>query len=152
MDISLNRFNKILVNNELTESYHVKDGIDQGEVWSPILWRIFYDPLLSRLNELKEETGYSLNEEKIIDRGNNEKELLEISINVTAFIDDTTLISKNKQQLKKLIEICHQFFKINDIKANVSKYELIKINNKVEDLIIEGEPITKVNNEEGTDT
>ncbi|GBC18892.1 reverse transcriptase family protein [Rhizophagus irregularis DAOM 181602=DAOM 197198] len=96
MDISLNRSNKILVNNELTESYQVEDGIDQGEVWSPILWRIFYDALLCRLNEIKEETGYSLHEEKIFDKGNNKKELLEISINVTAFMDDTTLISQNK--------------------------------------------------------
>uniref|UniRef100_U9T174 Endonuclease/exonuclease/phosphatase domain-containing protein n=1 Tax=Rhizophagus irregularis (strain DAOM 181602 / DAOM 197198 / MUCL 43194) TaxID=747089 RepID=U9T174_RHIID len=71
-----------------------------------------------------------------------------ISINVTAFMDDTTLISKNKEQLERMIEICHQFFNINDVKANVSKYELIKINNEKEDLIIEGEAI-KTNNEEG---
>ncbi|PKB96285.1 hypothetical protein RhiirA5_435086 [Rhizophagus irregularis] len=145
MDISLNRFNKILVNNELTDSYHIEDGIDQGEVWSPILWRIFYDALLSRLNEIKEETGYILHEERIINRDNNEKEILDISINATAFMDDTTLISSNKRQLERMINICHEFFKINDIKANVSKYELIKINNKTEDLIIEGNKIEKVN-------
>ncbi|GET57596.1 hypothetical protein GLOIN_2v1790647 [Rhizophagus irregularis DAOM 181602=DAOM 197198] len=69
-----------------------------------------------------------------------------------AFMDDTTLISKNKIQLTKMIEICHQFFKINDIKANISKYELIKINDKEkEDLIIEGEKISKVNNEKAID-
>ncbi|EXX74870.1 hypothetical protein GLOIN_2v1824527 [Rhizophagus irregularis DAOM 181602=DAOM 197198] len=149
MDISLNRSNKILVNNELTDSYHVEDGIDQGEVWSPILWRIFYDTLLSRLNEIKEEAGYNFHEERIINRENDEKEILDISINVTAFMDDTTLISSNKRQLERMINICHEFFKINDIKANVSKYEIIKINNKTEDLIIEGNKIEKVNNENG---
>ncbi|PKY56491.1 hypothetical protein RhiirA4_286407, partial [Rhizophagus irregularis] len=46
LDISLNRYNRILVNNETTDEYHVEDGLDQGEVWSPILWRIFYDALL----------------------------------------------------------------------------------------------------------
>ncbi|GBC36383.2 hypothetical protein GLOIN_2v1824527 [Rhizophagus irregularis DAOM 181602=DAOM 197198] len=99
---------------------------------------------------MKEETGYNLYEEKIIDKNKiKDKEIIEISINVTAFMDDTTLISKNKKQLEKMIEICHQFFNINDIKANVSKYELIKINNDKEDLSIEGELITKTNSEEG---
>ncbi|EXX65920.1 hypothetical protein RirG_128680 [Rhizophagus irregularis DAOM 197198w] len=51
-----------------------------------------------------------------------------------------------------MIEICHQFFNINDIKANVSKYELIKINNDKEELLIKGESITKTNSEEDTTT
>ncbi|PKY51901.1 hypothetical protein RhiirA4_469210 [Rhizophagus irregularis] len=131
---------------------HDRIGIDQGEVWSPILWRIFYDALLSRLNVVKEETGYRICEERILDRTTKEKETFEIITNVTAFMDDTTLISSNKIQLEKMIEICHEFFHINDIKANVSKYELIKINNKEEDLIIKGEKINKINNEEEIDT
>ncbi|PKY55306.1 hypothetical protein RhiirA4_427411 [Rhizophagus irregularis] len=98
---------------------------------------------------MKEETGYNFYEEKIINKNKEEKEILDISINITAFMDDTTLISKNKKELEKMIEICHQFFNINDIKANVSKYELIKINNEKEDLIIEGESIKKTNSEEG---
>lgn len=36
-----------------TDSYEVGDGLDQGEVWSPILWRIFFDPLLCKLKESK---------------------------------------------------------------------------------------------------
>ncbi|GBC47807.2 hypothetical protein GLOIN_2v29323 [Rhizophagus irregularis DAOM 181602=DAOM 197198] len=32
MDVNLNRFNRVLVNNELTDEYHVEDGIDQGEI------------------------------------------------------------------------------------------------------------------------
>lgn len=119
------------------------------KVWSLILWRIFYNALLSKLNKLKEETRYNIYKEKIIDKDKDEKEILKISINATAFMDDTTMISKNKIQLEKMIEICHQFFKINDIKANVSKYELIKINNTNEELFIEGKVIKKVNSEEG---
>ncbi|CAB4439657.1 unnamed protein product [Rhizophagus irregularis] len=150
MDVNLNRYNRVLVNNELTEEYYIEDGIDQGEVWSPLLWRIFYDALLTKLNEMKEEAGYNFYEEKLINKTTKETEILDISINATAFMDDTTLISKNKKELMKMIEVCHQFFRINDIKANITKYELIKINDKEkEDLIIEGEKIIKVNNEEG---
>ncbi|EXX69182.1 hypothetical protein RirG_098320 [Rhizophagus irregularis DAOM 197198w] len=46
--------------------------------------------------------------------------------------------------------MCHSFFKINNIQANIQKYELIKINAKEkEDLNIEGVKIKKVNDEEG---
>lgn len=47
MNVNLNRFNRVLI------KYYVQDDIDQGEVWSPILWRIFYDALLIRLEEVK---------------------------------------------------------------------------------------------------
>src|SRR6266542_4509159 len=32
-----------------TPPFEAGDGIDQGEVMSPLLWRIFYDPLLTRV-------------------------------------------------------------------------------------------------------
>ncbi|PKY52260.1 hypothetical protein RhiirA4_469785 [Rhizophagus irregularis] len=65
-------------------------------------------------------------------------------------MDDTTIISDSKDKLEKLISTCHSFFKINNIQANVQKYELIKINAKEkEDLNIEGVKIKKVNDEEG---
>ncbi|CAB4424719.1 unnamed protein product [Rhizophagus irregularis] len=149
LDISLNRYNRILVNNEMTDEYYVEDGLDQGEVWSPILWRIFYDALLARLDKIRKSDGYNINEDKIINLRNGEVDNLNISINVTAFMDDTTIISNNKKNLEKMIDICHQFFNINDIKANVGKYELIKINSKEKALEIEGNEIKKMNSEEG---
>ncbi|EXX68594.1 hypothetical protein RirG_103760 [Rhizophagus irregularis DAOM 197198w] len=129
MNVNLNR---VLINNDIIEEYYVQDGIDQGEVWSPILWRIFYDALLIRLEEVKKK-----------DRSKNEEEKLEIMINATAFMNDTMLIENDKESIDKMIKICHQFFEINDIKANVSKYELIKINYKKDKLIIEGKEIKK---------
>ncbi|GES80037.1 hypothetical protein GLOIN_2v1817843 [Rhizophagus clarus] len=137
MDINLNRYNKVIVNKGFTDEYHVEDGIDQGEVWSPLLWRIFYDTLLTRLEKIKEEVGYTMEATRMIDIKNNQVGKLKMTFNVSAFIDDTTLISKNKSSLEK-------------IKANIGKYELIKINNEQEeDLKIKNEIIKKVNNEEG---
>jgi hypothetical protein len=37
MDVNQNRYNKVLVNKDLTEEYYIEDGIDQSEVWSLIL-------------------------------------------------------------------------------------------------------------------
>jgi hypothetical protein len=135
------------MNKDFTDEYYVQDRIDQGEVWSPILWRIFYDALLTRLDELKEEVGYQLEAKKIIDINKGTFEDHNIKFNITAFMDDTTLIGKNKKGIEKMVKICHEFFNINEIKANIGKYELIKINDKEnEDLIIDNTKIEKVNN------
>ncbi|PKY33618.1 hypothetical protein RhiirB3_452668 [Rhizophagus irregularis] len=72
-----------------------------------------------------------------------------LPVKSTAFMDDTTIISDSKDKLEKLISMCHSFFKINNIQANIQKYELIKINAKEKDLNIEGVKIKKVNDEEG---
>ncbi|GBC00335.1 hypothetical protein RclHR1_38140001, partial [Rhizophagus clarus] len=153
MDINLNRTNKVIVNGEFTKEYKVEDGVDQGEVWSPLLWRIFYDALLTRLAIIKDETGYTMETIKHIDINKNISKKIEITYNASAFMDDTTLIGGNKNKLLKMIEICHEFFEINDIKANIKKYELIRINgskdNENNELIINNEKIEKVNNPEG---
>ncbi|GBB96288.1 hypothetical protein RclHR1_02720003 [Rhizophagus clarus] len=153
MDISKAFDSVIIVNGEFTKEYEVEDGVDQKEVWSPLLWRIFYDALLTRLAKIKNETGYTMETTKHIDINKNISKKLEITYNASAFMDDTTLIGGNKQKLIKMIEICHEFFEINDIKANIKKYELIRINSSEDkennELIINNEKIEKINNPEG---
>ncbi|KAG9304321.1 hypothetical protein G9A89_019883 [Geosiphon pyriformis] len=41
----------------LTSGYHVHDGLDQGEVFFPLLWHIFYDPLLCKVKQQKNDVG-----------------------------------------------------------------------------------------------
>ncbi|CAB4430807.1 unnamed protein product [Rhizophagus irregularis] len=52
------------------------------------LWRNFYDALLARLEEVKEEVSYEIKEERDLDFNEETKENLSISFNVTAFMDD----------------------------------------------------------------
>lgn len=49
MNLCLDRFN----GQSVTEEYYVNDGLDQEEIWSPIMWQIFYDPLLVQLEKWK---------------------------------------------------------------------------------------------------
>ncbi|PKK71917.1 hypothetical protein RhiirC2_777811 [Rhizophagus irregularis] len=51
-----------------------------------------------------------------------------LTFNTIAFMDDTTLISRDKISLEKMIKICHEFFTINDIQVDIKKNEFIKIN------------------------
>ncbi|EXX66052.1 hypothetical protein RirG_127550 [Rhizophagus irregularis DAOM 197198w] len=118
LDISHNRFNRVIVNNDLTEEYKVEDGIDQGEVWSPLLWRIFYNPLLCKLNDKREDYGYEIDVEFKEDVMEDKIMKHSIKINAIAFMDDTTLISRSHDQMTDMLEICHSFYKLNDIKAN----------------------------------
>src|SRR5688572_6501542 len=48
-----NRENIVLTTHGNTEPYKVEDRIDQGDIISPLLWRIFYDPLISKIAESK---------------------------------------------------------------------------------------------------
>ena len=44
-----NRILKAITSHGLTQDIIAGDGLDQGESISPILWRIFYDPLLNKI-------------------------------------------------------------------------------------------------------
>src|SRR5205085_6002769 len=61
----LNLFNsrriKVITSFGLTQEFTAEDGLDQGEVVSPLLWRIFYDLLLYEMqNKRKLEYEMSL--------------------------------------------------------------------------------------------
>ena len=45
------RQTRIITAIGLTEPITAGDGIEQGEVISPLVWRIFYDPLLTRVQK-----------------------------------------------------------------------------------------------------
>src|SRR5688572_16705299 len=97
-----------------------KDGIDQGETISPLLWRIFYDPLLCKIQN--SDLGYTMRE--YLDDNNKR----EIRIAASAFADDTLWIGSSREQLQQTINVSNEFFELNDIQINGSKSELIIIN------------------------
>src|SRR5260364_196905 len=50
LNILTDRQNNVITNLELTQSYNVQNGIDQGETITSLLWRIYYDPLISYIH------------------------------------------------------------------------------------------------------
>lgn len=63
-------------------------------------------------------------------------------------MDDTTIIGKNKEKVLEMIDICHKFFSFDNVHFNVNKHEVIKINSKEKELIINEDTIRKINNNE----
>ena len=43
----------------LTQEYRMENGIDQGEIMSPLLWIIYYDPLFTKIKKIKD-LGYTM--------------------------------------------------------------------------------------------
>ena len=59
LDLYEKRRIKVVTSYGLTEEFEAEDGIDQGEVVSPLVWRIFYDPLLCAVQGAVN-TGYKI--------------------------------------------------------------------------------------------
>src|SRR5829696_7514857 len=78
-----------------TDFFTGQDGIDQGETISPILWRIFYDPLLCAIQNSSR--GYIM--EEVTDHHNTSQ----LRLAASAFANDTLWIDSNKDQLQQTI-------------------------------------------------
>src|SRR3989337_4345640 len=52
-----NRKNKVFTAYGDSPEYEMLTGIDQGETISPLLWRIYYNPLLCRIKDTQK--GYT---------------------------------------------------------------------------------------------
>jgi hypothetical protein len=127
-----NRTNQIFTQFGLTDPYNLLVGIDQGEVICPLLWCIYYDPLLAYIQN-KTTLGYEINTNNFsnIDEliNNTPNGTLSERVPDTAFIDDTTWIAKSIEDLQSILTIANSFCILNDILINNDKATLLT-NNK----------------------
>ncbi len=117
---------KIITAGGLTEGFQAEDGIDQGEVISPLIWRIFYDPLLCRIQNT--EKGYEMGVERCINLERKENIRETYNTSCLAFADDTMWIAKTDTEMQQIVNKAQEFYKLNDIEINPKKSELVIIN------------------------
>ncbi|KAG9291304.1 hypothetical protein G9A89_021806 [Geosiphon pyriformis] len=125
----------VITDFSLTDSYHVHDGLDQGEVFSPLLWCIFYDPLLCEVKHQKSVCGYRIN---------SHFAGLFSFFAAEAFVDDTIWVGSSRAATQHILDVASEFFWINNISINNDKTVVIPINSRISNssLFISGSPIS----------
>ncbi|EXX61419.1 hypothetical protein RirG_171310 [Rhizophagus irregularis DAOM 197198w] len=93
------RNNKIITHYGDTSGYRVRIGIDQGEIISPLLWVIYFDPLLTTLNR-KACDPFILKSSALLDYSLIEYEQHNLPVSHITFMDDSTLIALFKRGIK----------------------------------------------------
>ncbi|CAB4431671.1 unnamed protein product [Rhizophagus irregularis] len=122
-----NRKNRIFTPYDPTSFYNVLIGIDQGEVISPLLWTIYFDPLLTELSEsaISPYLWSSPIPMAILALNNNEQNNPIVPVTQLTYMDDSTLLSSSLDGLQQLLFIARDFYFLNNITANFLKYELV---------------------------
>src|SRR5688572_12306102 len=108
------RENSFITNYGFTQPFKVLNGIDQGEIISPLLWVIYYDPLLCRLQELTPNYTMVADTKQNI-YGPTIRE--SISYATSVYLDNTELISGDTSNLSRKLTICASFYNFTEIQA-----------------------------------
>ncbi|KAG9290937.1 hypothetical protein G9A89_011087 [Geosiphon pyriformis] len=104
----------------LTDRYTVYDGLDQGEVFLLLLWRIFYDSLLCKVKKHEQLCGYRLNSKIFTKTGRADSKSSKTSF--FAAVENCLVATQC------ILDIVNKFFLINDIAINTNKMIAIPIN------------------------
>lgn len=126
-----NRQFKVITAHGLTETIQAGDGIDQGETISPLLWRIFYDPLLCKIQN-NSKLGYKMECTWNPNLNLPEEKTIKLRNAAMAYMDDTTWIAHSKENMQLLLEDAREFYKANDSQINSLKSVLIVINSNIQ--------------------
>ncbi|KAG9300721.1 hypothetical protein G9A89_023519 [Geosiphon pyriformis] len=124
--------NRVMTDFGLTDGYWVHNGLDQGEVFSPLLWHIFYDPLLCKVKRQESVCGYRLDSRFVANTGHAESWAgLTSFLAAGAFVDDTIWIGSSQTATQHILNVASEFFRVNNISINNDKIVTIPINCKV---------------------
>ncbi|GBC18438.2 RNA-directed DNA polymerase from mobile element jockey-like [Rhizophagus irregularis DAOM 181602=DAOM 197198] len=94
----------------LQPSYKVLQGIDQGEVVSPLLWNIYYDPLFYHINQ-QSHLAYKCDTTKIKNIYHKDSDIIHnFELSLVGYLDDTTWFSPSLETLETKLDIAHSFY------------------------------------------
>src|SRR5436190_9043588 len=117
--------NFVLTDVGKTKDYDVLVGINQEEVISPLLWCIYYNPLLTRI-QADRSLGYSISHNFL----NNfqtpyDTTTISTSISALAYMDDTLWYSGKQGNMERILSTTASFSFFTNIKLNDNKAKLL---------------------------
>ncbi|KAG9286330.1 hypothetical protein G9A89_003832 [Geosiphon pyriformis] len=131
------RTNRVIIDFGLTDGYHVYDELDQGKIFLPLLWCIFYDLLLCEVKKQESICDYRLISHFVSKTGWVESQAGLMSFLATgAFVNDTIWVSSSQVAIQHIFNVASDFFHLNDISINNDKTVITPY------LIISGLPIS----------
>ncbi|KAG9302590.1 hypothetical protein G9A89_007294 [Geosiphon pyriformis] len=133
------------IHNGWVNRFMTDFGLTDGyQVFSPLLWCIFYDPLLCEVKKQKSVYGYRLDSRFMTRTDHSEFWAGLTSFFVAnAFVDNTIWVGSSQAAIQHILNVISEFFWINDISINNNKTVAILINCRVSEpcLLISGLPI-----------
>ncbi|KAG9307380.1 hypothetical protein G9A89_017209 [Geosiphon pyriformis] len=128
---------KVITDFGLTNGYYVHNGLNQGEVFLPLLWHIFYDSLLCEVRRQESMCGYCLISYFVSKTGCVESQSgLTSFLAASAFVDDTIWVGSSQAATQYILDNASEFIRFNNISINNDKTVAIPINCRVVDLVL----------------
>ncbi|GBC33658.2 RNA-directed DNA polymerase from mobile element jockey-like [Rhizophagus irregularis DAOM 181602=DAOM 197198] len=121
-NLFVNSKKAIIGYNGVTPQFTSQIGIDQGEVISPLLWTIYYDPLLTEIDSLR--LGYKIEHSWKTNIQVPHKKSLSAIVSSQTYMDDVTWLTGSKYMLEKILDIANEFNKMNNIQINYEKFAM----------------------------
>ena len=119
------RTTRVITPYGLTSPISVLSGIPQGGVESPLLWLLFYDPLLCRL---KCETAGVTVATPIHHNPSDAPTIAAYTIHATSYVDDLAYFAPTAFDLQKGLDIIKSFNDTFHITSNPEKSHLVILN------------------------
>src|SRR6185436_8260677 len=123
------RFARVITAHGLTSQIPINSGIEQGETYSPLLWKIYYDPILYFIQEKYKNHLLKISCQSPIDIITNTTSS-SITIPPLAFIDDTTWHCESANIMQNIINDTSELYRFNNIEINTTKSDLLYIKPK----------------------
>ncbi|GES99278.1 reverse transcriptase family protein [Rhizophagus clarus] len=120
--------NRVIISDHLTNLFDLTTGIIQGEVISPILWVLYYDPLFEAINNTT--TGginlQAKHPKNIYDPDSiQDPYRVQLNCKLQGYLDDTTWLNSSLHHLEEHLNIADEFYHFSNIKINKSKCHLL---------------------------
>ncbi|KAG9299723.1 hypothetical protein G9A89_013083 [Geosiphon pyriformis] len=110
--------------------HHLYNSLDK--VFSPLLWRIFYNPLLYKVKNQKNLCEYHIDTKFVAKTGRIENQgSLTSFLAAGTFVDDTIWVGSSQAATQYILDIASKFFRVNNISINNEKTVAIPINQRV---------------------
>ncbi|KAG9288966.1 hypothetical protein G9A89_015515 [Geosiphon pyriformis] len=130
--------NRVMTDFGLFKSYKVHDSLNQGEVFSSLLWRIFYDSLLCKVKKHESFFEYWINSKFVARTGKIELNAgLTSYLAASAFMDDTIWVGNCYTITQNILNIASEFFELMNILINMEKTVTILINSRTSNISLE---------------